>query len=135
MAGHMSDLPLRPSESNLTEFPQSLTDRVLARVGEAGIVVDRRMRATRPRARSRRPVVADPLSADVTRTPEQVREARSLRLVFHELGDSYRQYRQRTGAPVSSDVRDAAHRFRRELSLTSLVSVAACLDELDLLTW
>jgi hypothetical protein len=64
-----------------------------------------------------------------------VREARSLRRVFEELGDSYRLYRQRTGTPVSRDVRDAAYRFRRELNLTSLVSVAACLDELDILTW
>jgi hypothetical protein len=131
----MSDLSSRPSGSNRPELPQTLTDRVLARVSEAGLAVDRRARATRPRATLRRPVAPDPLSASVTRTPEQVREARSLRRVFHDLGDSYRQYRQRTGAPVSPDVRDAAYRFRRELSITSLVSVAAYLDELDLLTW
>jgi hypothetical protein len=131
----MSDLSPRQDGSNRTELPLSLTDRVLTRVSEAGIAVDRRANATRPRASSRRPVVHDPLSASVTRTPEQVREARSLRRVFHELGDSYRHYRQRTGAPVSPDVRDAAYRFRRELSVASLVSVAACLDELDILTW
>ena len=69
------------------------------------------------------------------RTPEQIREARSLRYVFSDLGLSYRQYRRDTGAPVSRDVRDAAYRFRRELNVTSLVSVAATLDALDILTW
>jgi hypothetical protein len=131
----MSDLSTRPSGSNRTELPQTLTDRVLARVTEAGLAVDRRARATRPRPTPRRSVAPDPLSASGTRTAEQVREARSLRRVFHELGDSYRQYRQRTGAPVSPDVRDAAYQFRRELNLTSLVSVAAYLDELDILAW
>jgi hypothetical protein len=107
---------------------------VLARVSDAGHSVDRRAGATRPRAR-RRPTAVDPLAAGVTRTPEQVREARSLRRVFDDLGLSYRQYRKETGAPVSSDIRDAAYRFRRELNVTSLVSVAACLDALDILTW
>lgn len=131
----MSDPSSRPGGSNRPQPPQTLTDRVLARVSEAGLAVDRRAKATRPRARPRRPVVPDPLSASLTRSPEQVREARSLRRVFVELGDSYRRYRRQTGAPISRDVRDAAYRFRRELSLVSLVSVAACLDDLDILTW
>jgi hypothetical protein len=131
----MSNSPSRPRESDRAEVSQSLTDRVLARVNEAGLDVDRRAKATRPKAPRRRPTVPDPLSADVTRTPEEVREARSLRRVFLDLGDSYREYRRRTGAPVSEDVRDAACRFRRELNVTSLVSVAASLDQLDILTW
>jgi hypothetical protein len=131
----MSHSPSRPSGSDPAPLPQSLTDRVLARVSDAGLAVDRRANATRPRAARRRPGAPDPLSASATRTPDQVREARSLRRVFHDLGDSYRQYRRQTGAPVSPDVRDAANRFKRELNLTSLVSVAACLDELDILTW
>jgi hypothetical protein len=36
---------------------------------------------------------------------------------------------------VSADVRDAARNFRRELTVPALVVVAACLDELDILTW
>jgi hypothetical protein len=64
-----------------------------------------------------------------------VREARSLRRVFVDLGDSYREYRRRTGAPISAEVRDAADRFRRERDLSSLVVVAARLDELDILPW
>ncbi len=131
----MSQSPSRPRGSDPAELPQSLTDRVLARVSEAGLDVDRRSGASRPKASRRRSVAADPLSASLTRTPEQVREARSLRRVFLDLGDSYREYRRRTGAPVSADVRDAACRFRRELNVTSLVSVAASLDHLDILTW
>ena len=114
---------------------ETLTDRVLARVTDAGRAVDRRTGATRPRSARRSPSAADPLAASATRTPEQIREARSLRRVFHDLGVSYRQYRRQTGAPVSSDVRDAAKRFRRELNVSALVSVAACLDELEILTW
>jgi hypothetical protein len=115
--------------------PETLTDRVLARVTDAGRAVDRRTGATRPRSARRTTSPSDPLAASATRTPEQIREARSLRRVFHDLGVSYRQYRRQTGAPVSSDVRDAAKRFRRELNVTALVSVAACLDELEILTW
>lgn len=108
-------------------------DKVLSRVSDAGLSIDRRATATRPNASRRRPA-PDPLSADATRTPEQVREARSLRLVFSDFGHSYREFRRRTGAPVSADVRDAACRFRRELSVPSLVSVAARLEELQI-TW
>jgi hypothetical protein len=71
----------------------------------------------------------------VTRTPEQIRTVRSLRRVFHDLGDAYRAYRRRTGASVSPDVRDSAYRFQRELNLTSLLAVAANLDELHILNW
>jgi hypothetical protein len=96
--------------------------------------MDRRARATRPRATRHRPA-SGPSSAIGAPTPDELREARSLRRVFVDLGDSYREYRRRTGEPVSSDVRDAADRFRRERTLASLVSVAASLDQLDILTW
>ena len=131
----MSDLPSQPNRPAPEAASQALTNRVLARVNDAALSVDRRENATRPRSSRRRPAVSDPLSASVTRTPEQIREARSLRRVFHELGDSYREYRRRTGDPVSDEVRDAAVRFRREVNMSSLVSVAACLDRLEILTW
>jgi hypothetical protein len=131
----MSESPARPSGSDSAALPQPLTDRVLARVSEAGLALDRRARATRPRASRRRPAARDPLSASVTRTPEQLREERALRRVFLDMGDSYHAYRRRTGAPVSPAVRDAAYRFKRELNITSLVAVAARLEELDTLTW
>jgi hypothetical protein len=55
--------------------------------------------------------------------------------VFVDMGDSYRDYRRRTGEPVSAEVRGAADRFRKDLDVTSLVAVAASLDALDVLTW
>jgi hypothetical protein len=58
-------------------------------------------------------------------------DVRALRRVFLDFGKSYRSYRRRTGEPVSAEVRDAARRFRRELDLVSLVSVAALLERLD----
>ena len=114
---------------------RTLSDRVLARVNDAALAVDRRSKATRPRSTRHRAEASDPLAAGATRTPEQVREARSLRRVFHDLGDCYRDYRRRTGAPVSEDVRAAADRFRHELTMPTLVSVAASLDQLDILPW
>ena len=80
-----------------------LTDRVIARLQE-----------TRPGPHRRQPD-----------------SVRALRRVFLEFGESYRSYRRRTGEPVSAEVRDAALRFRRQLDLGSLVSVAALLERLD----
>jgi hypothetical protein len=128
----MSHLPPRKSGSAPPQLPQTVIDKVLARVSDAALTVDQRSQVTRPRTSHRRPVPLDRLAADATRTPEQVREARSLRLVFSEFGDSYREFRRRTGAPVSADVRDAATRFRRELSVNSLATVAARLEELQI---
>jgi hypothetical protein len=36
---------------------------------------------------------------------------------------------------VSPAVRDAADRFKREQNVPALVSLAGCLDELDVLSW
>ena len=89
-----------------------LTDRVLARIKDAHRSVNGRAGLGRRRRAG---------NTDV----------RALRHVFIELGQSYRSYRRRTGEPVSAEVRDAARRFRRELDLVSLVSVAATLERLD----
>ena len=127
-------MPSRAPLGSDADVPsRNLTARVLARVGEAGLTIDRRGRATRRRPAE--PARPDPLAAGATRTAEQIREARSMRRVFRDLGVAYRRYRRQTGAPISADVRNAARRFRRELSLPSLVLVAASLDELDILTW
>jgi hypothetical protein len=64
-----------------------------------------------------------------------VREARSLRRVFDDLGIAYRRYRKETGEPISPVVREAACRFRKERSVLSLASVAGRLDELKILDW
>jgi hypothetical protein len=130
----MSDSSSRSRGSTSSKATQTLTDRVLARVRDAAVAVDRDAGATRPTSR-RRGSGADRLSSDVGPTPEQRREARSLRRVFVDLGTSYREYRRRTGAEVSPEVKDAACRFRRELNVASLVAVAASLDQLEALPW
>jgi hypothetical protein len=131
----MSDHSPVPGTSASSGKGPSLTDRVLARVNDAATALDLRASASRPKARRRRPAVLDPLAASMTRSPAELRQERSLRRVFLDLGDSYREYRRRTGAPVSEDVRAAANRFRRERNVPALVLVAASLDQLDILTW
>jgi hypothetical protein len=124
-----------PSTSSTNGSPQSLTDRVLARVTDAGLAVDRRASASRPKSRRSRTAIDRPELDASSQAPEATRETQSLRRVFHDLGDSYRRYRRRTGEPVEPAVREAAYKFRQAPSLTSLVSVAASLDELQILTW
>ncbi|MGH7509728.1 MAG: hypothetical protein ACREMZ_09665 [Gemmatimonadales bacterium] len=117
---------------------QTLADRVLALVADARLEVDRRANATRPKSRRRRTSApslraADAPSADAP-SADELREAESLKRVFRGLGISYRRYRSQTREPVTPGLRDAAYNFRAEPSLTSLVAVAAYLDELDLLS-
>ena len=95
---------------------QGLTDRVIARIKDAHRAVEARSRSVLGKGRRRRSTDAD---------------TRALRRVFLDFGDSYRSYRRRTGEPVSPEVREAALRFRRELNLVSLLSVAVSLDRLD----
>ena len=124
----MSKTPPQRNGSASTEMPQELTDRVAERVVTARLALERQAGTTRRRT-SRRP---DP-SAD-PRTAAEERETQSLKQVFREMGVSYRRYRSQTGGPVTPGLRDAAYRFRADPSLTSLVAVAAYLDELDLLS-
>jgi hypothetical protein len=71
---------------------------------------------------------------DNSRSPEEILAEQSLRRVFRDLGVSYRRFRKQSGTPLSPGLRDAAYNFRAEPTLTSLVAVAAFLDELDLLS-
>lgn len=119
-----------PSQDGVSDPAVGLdpvTLRVLERVQKA-----RTTDALTPRSRRRR---ADRLRAGPKATPEQAQDARSLREVFLDMGDSYRAYRRRTGEPVSAEVKGAAERFRRQRDLTSLAAVAASLDRLQGLTW
>lgn len=129
MTDHYSGASL--NDSVPTEFPETLTARVLARVNDARVAVDRRANATRPKSKRRRP---SPLGSPTSSSSEEIREFESLSKVFRELGVSYRRYRSQTGDRVAPGLRDAAYNFRGEPSLTSLVAVAAFLDELDLLS-
>jgi len=63
------------------------------------------------------------------------RETRALRRVFREMGRTQRTARRQTGQAPSPVVREAARAFRRDPSLSSLVLVAASLDEVGLLSW
>jgi hypothetical protein len=130
----MSSPHRRPVTSH-PSAPLTLTERLLERVRQAGLAVHQ-SRDAPPTARPRRRHTDPPRSPKVVgRTPEQVREARSLRRVFLDMGDTYREYRRRTGAPLAPEVKEAADRFRRERSVTSLTAVAASLDELEILPW
>lgn len=124
-----------PSGSISAERPQSLSDRVRARVTEVGLTLDERTRAARPKAQRPRKSRAPTLLTASSQPPELAREARSLRRVFTEFGDAHRQYRLRTGQHTSPALREAAQTFKKAPSLTSLVAVAAFLDEDGLLEW
>ena len=113
--------------------PQTLTDRVAARVMNARLALERRATATRPKVRRSRP--ATPSAASINgKTPDELREAESLKRVFRDMGVSYRRFRKQAGGPVVPGLRDAAIEFRADPSLSSLVAVAVYLDKLDLLS-
>jgi hypothetical protein len=128
----MANPSARPGRSAPEELPKSLTDRVMARVDDARIAVDRREGATRPKSKRRK---RTPVQSSVEPSAQDLRESKSLKRVFRDLGLSYREYRRQTGEPVAPAVRAAAYNFKAAPSLTSLVSVAVFLDELDILTW
>jgi hypothetical protein len=121
--------PTQTEAAPMTASPETLKDRMLARVKAARRDVDRRTSATRPKVRRGQPRPADPGSPDM----EETRETQSLKRVFRELGTSYRRYRKQTGDPVVPALRDAAYNFRADPSLASLIIVAGFLDELNLL--
>jgi len=129
----MSDHTPHSSGSGAAETSQTLTDRVLARVASARLAADENAGASRHKSRRRR---AASLSSPDPDSPssDEARESESLKRVFREMGVSYRRYRSQTREPVVPGLRDAAYSFRAEPSLTSLVAVAAYLDELDLLS-
>ena len=124
----MSKTPPQPKGSASTEMPQDLTDRVAERVVTARLALERQAGSTRRRTSRRANATVDP------RTVAEEHETKSLKQVFRDMGVSYRRYRSQTGEPVTPGLRDAAYRFRADPSLSSLVAVAAYLDELDLLS-
>jgi hypothetical protein len=110
---HSASLPTGP-DGPMAD--QRLTERMVARIKAAHRHIREQPALGSRKGRTRRGADGD---------------ARALRRVFLDLGDSYRTYRRRTGEPIAPEVRDAALRFRRELNLQSLVFVAASLDRLD----
>jgi hypothetical protein len=120
-----------PTSQGDAAWPQTLADSVQARVNDARHALNRRENATRPR--SKRPGRARPASPN-SPSFEEARESQSLKRVFRDFGLRYRRYRSQTGARVPPGLRDAARTFRAAPSLASLVTVAAFLDRLDLLS-
>lgn len=118
------------SGASPSESVHPLADRVRARVAEVGLALEKRTRASRPRAKnSRRP------GPDASPTQGHSPEARSLRRVFNELAVTHRQHRQRSGQRVSSGLKDAARAFKEGPTLPNLVIVASYLEEDGLLAW
>lgn len=54
--------------------------------------------------------------------------------VFNHFGEARREQRRKTGEPALPGLRDATRAFRKDPSLSALVTVAAYLDERGLLT-
>jgi len=125
----------RSSESSRPTPPlEPIAERVRQRLEVAGLAFDRRHGASRPRTKRRK----DPTATAVPgRDAEGAREREraALRAVFRELGDAHRRHRVRTGQAGTPALRAAAHAFKREPSLQSLIPVAAFLDELGILAW
>jgi hypothetical protein len=114
----------------MTASPDSLTDRMRARVKAAHRAADRRAKASRPLVqRTRKAPPAD--AAGPRLVPD--RDTESLKQVFEDLGVLYRRHRTRIGGPVAPGLRNATDRFREKPSLAALVGVAAILDQLELL--
>jgi hypothetical protein len=123
----MNNNPISTPGDAAGDSHSSLTERVRTRVAEVGRSLPRRPGAVRRRPKTSR--------TDAPAHPPETDSARSLARVFHELGDAHREYRQRTGQRVPAELREAAHAFKRDRSLASLVAVAGHLDELGILAW
>ena len=105
--------PSRDSDMNPLSPRPTLADRVQARVAEAERLLNP------PRTKS--------LAAEG--------DGRSLRKVYREMRTLYRNYRRQTGSPPVAELRVAVQAFKKGQSLTSLIQIAAFLDDRKLLGW
>jgi hypothetical protein len=123
------------SKVSLTPPARTLTERVTARVTEAGLALDARVGKAAPaRQRLRAPRLAGQASPLKEGTEAQ-REARSLRRVYCEMKATYRRYRRQTGSPAVPALREAVRAYKRGKNLALLVNVATFLDDRELLAW
>lgn len=120
-------IPLNPSGS--------LTERVRGRVAEAGLALDRQEGGAAAKPGRLRPTRLSTPAARSRETGDTQRESRSLRRVYEEIKTTYQQYRRKTGRPAEPALREAVHAFKRGPSLTSLVGIAAFLDDRGILGW
>lgn len=115
----------------------TLTDRVKDRVAKVEAELERREGtavAKTPKGSKRRTASLSSVAA-TSRNGDSEREARSLNRVYGELKTTYQQYRKLTGRSAVPELREAVQAFKKGPSLTSLVGVAAFLDDRSLLTW
>src|SRR3954452_1028731 len=114
----------------MTASPDTLNQRMRARVKAARRAVDRRAKASRPQVqRTRKAQSVDPVGPSLV----EDHETESLKQVFRDLALLYRRYRTRIGGPVPPGLRAATDESRAKPSRAALVAVAAILDQLDLL--
>jgi len=113
-----------PRKPKVSPSSRSITDRVQEQVDTARAHLQ-------TSKRRRRPVERTAQLDSEERSPE----VRALHQVFREMGRSQRATRRQAGLPPFPVVREAAHAFRRAPSFSSLVGVAASLDEVGLLSW
>ena len=131
----MPDRSELPDHSPPAPSLPSITARVRERLIIAGLAFDRRLGASRPKARRPREVSPEAPPSAIEASPSDMRERACLRMVFRELGDTHRRYRARTALSGTPALRAAAYAFKQEPSLLSLVPVAAYLDEIGILAW
>jgi transposase len=126
---------------------RTLADRVKARVTEAGLALETNggSKAAKAPKAAKSVAPAKPVKAKAAKggrrasvangDVEARREAQSLHRVYHELKVTYQKHRQQTGRPAVPALREAVDAYKRGPSLTSLVGVAAFLDDRGLLGW
>lgn len=111
---------------------RTLTDRVRDRVAEMATQIDGGTPLAKPKAtksKAGRSATAAKLNAVAER------ELRSLLLVYRDMKTTYQEYRKQTGKPSVPELKEAVHAFTKGPSLTSLVGVAAFLEDRNLLVW
>jgi hypothetical protein len=131
----MADAPGSPESLRSPQPLEPIAERVRKRLEVAGNAFDRRHGASRPKTRRHKEPAALPFATGRDGDSAHLRERACLRSVFRELGDAHRRYRSQTGQAGTPALREAAHAFKREPSVISLIPVAAYLDELGILAW
>ena len=106
-----------PRDPKASPASRSLNDRVQEQIDAA---TSKLSPNKRPRRHAERPALLG---------GNGPQELRALQRVFREMGRSQRAARRQAGLAPSSVVREAAQAFRRAPSFTTLVGVAASLDE------
>ena len=127
----MPKLPPQKPAPGPVAYPDSLSDRVVERVLNARLILEKEAGGGRTGTGGRRAAISGIADAETT---GELRELQSLKRVFRDLGHSYRRHRKETGGPVNPDLREAAYQFRANPSLPALIAVAAYLDRMDLLS-